>query len=170
MRPVVLNSLALLFTMLATTLFGGSLYFLADEESQYAGWWVKDAVVSRSELKPQSGPTAWLGLKPVYRGRVYLNYEYGGQPTVAVVDFVHYSLYQVDLERLQSRTAVGSTLRVRLEPYSKRKVHIPGTHASATWQLVNLVGLLLVIPAGGSYLLAKSPLAREPLEAAEGLS
>lgn len=164
MRPQILNSLAVLLTMLAASLYGASLYYLGDEESQFNDWWVKDAVIARSELTPQPGILAPLGLKPIYRGRVVLNYVYGGLPVTAVSDFTHHSLYQAETDRLKSRIAAGSTIRIRLQPYSQRKVHIPGTHAGASAQMMNLAGLLLVLPAGFCYLLAKASvsfLARE---------
>lgn len=162
MRPVVLNSIAILLTMVAASLYGGSWYMLQDDETQYQDWWVKDAVVVRSELTPQSGLPGAIGLKPIYRGRVVLNYVYGGQPITAVADFVHHSLYQAETDRLKARIAAGTTLRIRLLPYSQRSVHIPGTHATSSAQMMNLAGLLLVLPAGLCYLLGKLMPAQEP--------
>lgn len=162
MKPVVLNSLAILLTMLAASLYGGSWYLLQDDESQYQDWWVKDAVVVRSELTPQPGLPGAIGLKPIYRGRVVLNYAYAGQPITAVADFVHHSLYQSETDRLKYRIAAGATLRVRLQPYSLRSVHVPGTHSTSSAQMMNLAGLLLVLPAGLCYLLGRFLPAQEP--------
>ena len=148
--------------MLAALCYGGSLYLLGEEENRFNDWWVKDATVVRSELVPQPGITAAVWLKPVYRGRVFLHYDYAGMATETVADFVHHSIYQADTDRLRRRIEPGAKLRVRLMPFSYKTVHVPGTHRTATLQLVNLMGLLLAVPAGICYMLGKLAAFRRP--------